>query len=647
MKPQIILSARVRQFTLNLSKLLTIIVCFILLYTESNAQSYSKFYNPANIDMEFPNHEAYVIQYFRPTTTYPNGATIKVQSVYNVSSVDDPIQITLVDQDGQTLYAFFVFEGLDGTFTPTCAAYNSITMQYCIAGINEGNTTLTNTQNASWFLFLDADLNVIDAQMCGVDLSPTTGPNMNLYVSDITSVEGTASLGLGDFAYVGVAGTAMDPSPTNNTTSTLKEMYIGYASVGAMGPTRAFDFGIAANDAYFPSRWIEIPMSGGNGGFMISGIGTINSGGYGSLFFSRTDYSLNFSGTTDMYTSLTLNIGLSSGDLFFDKLTDKIWFAGTGLGSLDIGGTCLIFNKIVDLNLPGVTLYAGTASNSIGNPAFGRMILFDIGIPKIAKIMLTQDATIGAIASNFYENNFYANNTKTFPMLSKIDFDDTPLDDFAIPGTQPIDIYTYTRIYGNNGLGNLPYLSYNNNWYPSHNAHFMPANNESYILGGTTFAPFIPPTGSEYLVLNRTENYFENDCDFKQEFNVVDYIEYSVYSLTPVNGTDALLTYTPSQAITPINVTYNDCIDNIAFKGNILIDTDPLSVMIKQSNLIIKSSSEAKFYKLYNANGSLVLKGYIYEGSAMSNIEFVSNGMYFIEVLDSHNNRISTEKFIK
>jgi len=588
--------------------------------------------------------------------------TIMVQRVEDPVTGDDPIQITLVDQDGEFVKGFFVFQGLDGGFVPTCAAYNSLTSEYCIAGINDGNTTLPNGPTGSWFLFLDGDLNIINIHMCGVDLSSSgVGPNWNLQVSDITPVEGASSFGLGDFVYVGVAGGNNDPSPNNNTTSTEKMMYIGYASSGGMGFTRAFDYGSQYNNAFFPSRVIEVPMSSQDGGFMITGIGTVNGDGWGSLFFTRTDYQFGNSGATDMYTPANTTEGLSAGDLYFDKLTDEIWFAGVGRGSSDLGPS-LIFNKIVNLTSSGVDLFDNTCFSATGltDNAFGKASLFYSGIPKIAKIMPTLDPTIGAIASNYYENNYYANDTKTFPMLNKINFADANLFDFTTLFFQDPSLYSYTRNYGNIGLGNyLPYLEYPHPWYPSHNAHDFPFSDETYVLGGTTLDPVYSPSGPEYMVLNRTGvsgNYYESPCNYDNRSSAMGIIQYDVNSLTPIWGADVLYSYFPSQNIDNINGIYrNDCNGNgagggVFFKaGNlsILSKIQPINAQMNQSNLIIKTSNEAKIYKVYNALGALILRGRMNEGYAMAEIIQFADGMYLIEVLDSQNKRIGVKKVIK
>jgi hypothetical protein len=627
------------------------------------AGQYTNFYYPVSPYTDFDKPESYVVQKFTPTINNPFDGTVMIQRVYDPNNTDDAIQITLVDQNGQFVRGFFIFEGLAGTFTPTCVAYNgSLTSPtYCVAGINEGNATLPNTSNASWFLFLDGDLNVINAYMCGVDLTGSTpycGPEKNLYVSDITSVEGTSNFGNGDFAFIGVAGNASDPSPTSNSTTTEHEMYVGYASSTGMGLTRAFDFGNQYNDAYFPSRIIEIPLNSTDGGFIITGTGPVDvpTGGWGSLFFTRTDYNLQNSGTTDMYTHVITTypdaISLFPGDLFFDKNYNEVWFAGSTIGIND-GGTSLIFNKIWNLNVAGVDLFDNTAVTSGGMaPSFGKMGLFTTGIPKIAKIMPTGAANVAAIASNFYETSYYANNTTTFPMLNKIDFGNSPMDDFV--AQQATDLFTYTRMYGNIGVGNeLPYLQYNKKWYPSHNAHEMPIGNfpnESYVLGQSTLDPIYSPGGPEYIVLNRTDFFYTNPCDFVHEDLNPSYLDASVFSLSAGWGNDQLNSYQPSTAITDIStLDINECASNPFKLSDNLNKKLNLSVegRISNNEMTIETKNENCSFKLYNMLGELILKGSIDNNLCKKDVSNISDGIYFLEVFSSNLDRIRTIKFQK
>ena len=268
-----------RQFIHPFIKLLLLTICIVSSHSNLFSQYNTILYKPIS-GYDFDHKEAYIIQKFIPTPDNNFDGTIMVQTV--TSSTNHPIQITLVDDKGIFINGFIIFDGiLQGDYVPTCAAYNSVTKEYCIAGIV--NNFLVTPDLGSWFLFLDDDLNVISGYNCGLDLTGLgIGPTMNMFVTDITSMEGISSTGLGDFAYVGVGGNTGDPTPTPSTTS-QKQMCVGYTSTSGMGPGFSYDLTdpthalptYQENNQYFPTRIIELPLGSSDGGFMICGNGAV------------------------------------------------------------------------------------------------------------------------------------------------------------------------------------------------------------------------------------------------------------------------------------------------------------------------------------------------------------------------------------
>ncbi|MBK7762960.1 MAG: hypothetical protein IPI46_06255 [Bacteroidetes bacterium] len=111
-------------------------------------------------------------------------------------------------------------------------------------------------------------------------------------------------------------------------------------------------------------------------------------------------------------------------------------------------------------------------------------------------------------------------------MLNQIDYSAAALDDFV--NLQVPLITTYPRPAGNIGFNNyLPYLSYNNNFYPSHTAHQYPLNvftTEDYAMGQTVFN-LANPALYENMVLNKTDNYIDIDCYKSEKPLVANFIE--------------------------------------------------------------------------------------------------------------------------
>jgi hypothetical protein len=80
----------------------------------------------------FDYPESYIIQRFYPSTNYNFEGTIIAHTVQ--TSNNHAIQISLVNDLHQFQKGFTIFDGnLAGEYVPTCAAYNSITSEYCIA----------------------------------------------------------------------------------------------------------------------------------------------------------------------------------------------------------------------------------------------------------------------------------------------------------------------------------------------------------------------------------------------------------------------------------------------------------------------------------------------------------------------------------
>jgi len=542
----------------------------------------------------------------------------------------------LLDQNGVFVSGFGIFENEAGAFTPTCAAYNHIAEEYCIAGfVQEPN--LPNNPYQSWFLFLDKDLNVINAIVQGVDLtSGGIGPEMNLYVTDITSSEQTYPND--QFLYVGVAGNTSDPSPDYiNVTTTERVMYVGYASSSGMGATRAFDYGTPVlNNPFFPSRVIEIPMASPDGGFVITGSGPNNS-----VFFTRIDYTLANYGATTNCEHISGYNNMYAGDLYFDKIKSEVWFAGTTFGS---EYASFIYQKIISLNTAGSTLF----SPIIGfTNRFAEMRHADPKFSKISKIMQTSEENEGAIAANKYESTFYSspNNSYTYPTLNKINYADDNLKDFNVPFKQEVTLYTYPRVLGGNtGLGNyVPYLSYYNLFYPQHNAHHSTPN-EEYVMGTSTYDPNNPVTPPEMIALTKTDNFYENECNIQYQDIGPQPYPFNLQTYTPISTLEVPFISFPSLGTFAININYHDCIEQYPFKPNSnLSATNTISTT--KSSIIIRSS-EANNYRIYNTVGSMIFKGILVNGFVDKDISQTASGVYYVELVDVNGRRVEIKKIV-
>ncbi|MBK7762984.1 MAG: T9SS type A sorting domain-containing protein [Bacteroidetes bacterium] len=653
----------------NHNILLTILFFCMLSCTSTFAQpNFTQYYDPVpSYDFNYP--ESYIIQRFYPSNQYNLDGTLIIESV-ETSGTHRSILIHLVDNSGVFTKAFTVFDNETGNFVPTCAAFNSYVGEYCIAGIVEDPTT--PAINKSWFLFLDPDLNIISIQVTGIQLTGTS-PYDNLYVSDICTIESPYAVGqgYGDFVFVGVCGNNSDPIPMASTTAT-QTMVVGALTSAGPVAYRPFDFGSAAvNNAFFPSRIIETPDPT-EGGFVITGTSPKDLTGtvvVGSIFFLRLDYGLaNFPNASNptlypellVYESdLSTNVGdLSAGDLFWDENEHEIWFAGVSSGGT-LADNAFIYQKLRIVPGGGLQVYPTLATTSSAGSAhaFGFMTLVDNAFPKIAKISQSLTTSVASIVSNYFESSTYSVslNSLSYPMLNQIDYSAAALDDFE--NTQQLLITTYPRPGGNIGFNNyLSYLSYNNNFYPSHTAHQYPLNvftTEDYAMGQTVFN-LANPALYENMVLNKTDNYIDIDCYKSERPLDADFIVPDDISNTFTSPGDYVFTpddntlNNDSEDIDDIPSYYCD-VWNLYFKPNSINTTQNNSYLQSYENnkLVIKFSSDAKSYNLFNAFGSRIITGNTSNSSVQIDMSNYANGMYFIEFRNEKLERIYTSKFIK
>lgn len=609
------------------------------------------------------------MQKFYPSSNNNFDGTIIIQTVTGANNY--PIQITLVDETGIVKRSFVAFDDITaGNYVPTCAAYNGRTNEYCIAGIV--NNFFTTPDLGSWFLFLDADLDVISGYNCGLDLTGASILDMNMFVTDITSMEGVSSSGLGDFAYVGVGGSAGDPGPTTNTTTVQKRMCIGYASSSGMGNGITYDFtdptyllpAHLENDQYFPTRIIELPIGSNDGGFIVCGAGPEDQLNPNTpfpnpkrptTFFLRTDYQFGATALNDLqlFSALNYNRVFYGSDLYFDPAQNEVWFAGVQNGSND-GEHCFIYQKLYDFGTPGLHIYPTLGSASIN---FGTMIPWDeTGMLDVAKIMPTDDQDIGAIASNYFECSFYPSVSSfpsiTFPMMNRINFNYVYLDNFTT--YQPTDLYTYPRVLGNNGLGNFfPFLDYTQRHYPSHTAHqreLYGLGVSNYVLGATSVDPTNIPTGKDFPVLDMVTDaipYMYNSCNM------------DIKELTP--GITVLNLYPPSQILHTASVLtidnlnlniidvptveYLECQGMSDFK-NETESENSLTIVKLSHGFNLQSEIQNGHYFIYNMLGQEVANGNYDLGYNYLSMTNYPIGVYVIKFLDRNNRLIQTAKFI-
>jgi len=633
--------------------------------TSFNAQDYSKFYYPFSNFSYNGNSAAYVIQKFEPSTllnsTLNYEGTIMTQRVVDPLG-EDAIQITLVDADGKVVKGMVVFYGETGTYTPVCAAYNNSTNRYCIAGINE-ESAIGTSPTISWFLFLDQELNFLDARKIGVDIDVITqaGGEADFFVTDITSVVGSAN----EFEFVGVAGHATDPTPANNSSATIKKtmymnnvLYDAGTSQATFGNGRAFDFSNASpivwdvNNQYFPSRLIEINMASPDGGLMVTG-----SGERGSLFFTRTDYGYSNNGASELFVRSPL---LFAGDLYFDPVEEEVWFAGTTNYS-DYPG--LIYQKAVNLTSAGTTLYSAIGSCLTSSNWFLAYKMYTETITpfiKVSKIMPAYLNNEAAIVANAYESAIYYNAayTITYPGIHRLGYSNTAFNTFCTTGAgQYPDLYTYPRWYGNNGVGTLPYLAYPNKHFPAHTAHpfrwgsFM---DETYVLGSSTFDP-VTGGADEHISLNRTSGFAINYCMMDQQGLLKDNFSTSNLQVTPgdlLNDITGPYSLSFTTDFTELDVVVNDCFDDLFFKATGVpiapsFFEKKYTVRWDNENIIISSSIQEGNYKIYNTSGAVVFKGKIQNGYARNDISSFAQGMYLVDIENIHHKRMGVKKIMK
>jgi len=435
-------------------------VCFSS--SDAYSQWFTKWYDNS-VAGPFDYPESYIIERFRPTSSYNFDGTIMVKSYLNPYT-HRPVEITLTDADGNVVKSRTCFDNSSWPFplqefVPVSSSYNPITKHYAIIGVKRTSYASGLTYE-SWFIFLDEDLNLITTEYvsCAV---PGINP-LGLILTDICSIQsGPLSPTNGGFAYTGIATNSLNPTPNVNTTIdkhlVAGQCYYDPAANDYIFPTNGFnyfDWNVPEFDnAIFPSRMIEIPLSGNNGGFIITGTGPndINANAVGSVFFARLDYNLDMS-AAEFFPPLFPAFGerIHAGDLYFDPVQEEVWFAGTN--EMEDGNRAIIYQKLVNLNNPGIQIYSNlNGSTPLAYPFnFGQMNLFtDNGRLKICKIMPSSDPVKGIIGASFFENNRYVswNNTSTYPFLTYALFSDVELDN-TILQNQTTQTYNLSAIDG-------------------------------------------------------------------------------------------------------------------------------------------------------------------------------------------------------
>ena len=626
---------------------------FLFNATTFYAQDYSKFYYPY-LSYDFDKPATYVTQQFYPSNSNPVfqfHGTIMAQRVVDASTGKDPVQITVVDDMGNYVRSFLAFTDEDGEFVPTCAAYNSVTHRYCIAGIVENPSDLTGSTIGSWFMILSENGAYIDAKKMSVKLLSSTSSN-NFFVSDITSsIDDQHS----EFVFVGVAGQTNDPSPVLSGGPVKRTVYMGgldsYSNVIAFTQQRAFDYaptlGWSTNMQYFPSRIIELPVGSNNGGFLITG-----SGPQESIYFTRVHYNFTDNGLTQIYSH---GSRLYAGDLYYDPAQSEVWFAGV---QKEGDYNYYLYQKAVNLNAGGVGLFSNGASTCIPTPDIFLRYRnqYDPGSPtKISKIMPTDLAFEAVVASNTYNSSlYYASRTHTYPGLVRFNYSNNGLSLFCVGGSQYPDLYTYPRSVGNDGFDNyLPYLTYNKTFYPSHTAHELPYstfNDNTYILGSSTYQLFTPIV-PENIVLTRTTGYFINYCNYESTYLTSSKVTTVQTDVAPGDISYQRVGPAGLHFDTDINIDVNDCFNDNFFKQSIPLTKYDFNykyhIDLKSNDLIIKSTITEGGYKLYNSMGQLLLKGSIHSGYALENVSRLPQGVYLLEIISDKHTRIGVQKLTK
>jgi hypothetical protein len=629
---------------------------------EVQAQWFTKWYDN-NIAGPFDYPESYIIERFRPTSNYNFDGTIMVKSYLNPYT-HRPVEITLTDDNGVVIKSRTCFDNSVWPvplheYVPVSAAYNPITKHYAIIGTKKTSYAVGLTYD-SWFIFLDEDLNLINTEFINCSV-PGISPS-GLILTDICSIQnGPLSATNGGFAYTGLNTNFLNPSPNVNTTLdkhlVAGQCYYDPSSNDYIFPTTGFnyfDWGVPEfNNAIFPSRMIEIPLSGNNGGFIITGTGPndINANAVGSIFFARLDYNLDMS-AAEFYPPLNPAFGekIHAGDLYFDPVQEEVWFAGTN--EMENGNRALLYQKLVNLNNPGIQIYPNLNGSTIlaGPYNFYQMNLFtDNGKLKVCKIMPSNDPEKGVIGATFFENNRYTswNNTTTYPFLTYVLFSDAELNNIFFQN-QTDFAYTYPRLMGNIGIGNFfPFLDFQHLHYPSHTMHEMPLSSfpdESYMMGSTLKHAYAPTNYNEMNVLIRTENYHQNDCINIEEPIIRTNFVADNFSLAPSTIFAPTIMHFPVDYLTnDFPIESNDCAtQGQGFKQNVS-DISNNIIPIGQP-FKIPEEFIINGYFIFNSSGQRIFESTA-NNSFIPDVSSWPKGIYFIKKKSTSDNPSQIIKF--
>jgi hypothetical protein len=599
----------------------------------SSAQNFAKLLKQPIANFVYT--DAVVMEKFRPSGAYPFEGTVVFQPV-QWGGVNE-MQMHLIREDGVKFFSrrleISASNGFTSTdFIPIAASYNEVEDLYCVTGVVQSGTAWNDY--TTWVGILDEDLNPILWQILEIQTTTfsLTQPN-STFVTDVCPVyDGQGFC----FAFTGLlleSGQNASPIYKNFTPPDDKRIFITALTSGTyfFTPIGEYSFavglGTAVDKEYFPSRIIEIPNTGGNGGYLVAGnvkFEPAPNANQLAAFYLRTDYQLNILDAQSRKLNTNGLIGsLFIGDIKYDPVPDEVYVAGS-IHRLEDAVHSFFADKLENVvNTTSINLFSDTWN---GTPQLGALEvpvnpLF--GWTKVGRIDEVNDG-YNVITSAIYENGNYTN-TQKLPTLFEIRYDDNSLNNWTSGGQNP-SIHYYPRLYGTNApVQYFSGIDYTSQWYPNHSSHPLDAVAGEYILGG--FGIYPSGSGVDHLAVLKTDNTYDNDCShFNIDCNQVFFpTEDNLLQASVIPGASIFQFQIIVVDNSTVTVDEYDCL-NHSFKGIV-----PEMKLVNQSGIIqVKNMNNTMHYELISSQGARIKEGDLYPEEKI-NLSELPRGIYFIK----------------